>query len=128
MEYSLLKAIHVSCVGITYVLFFGRGVLMLTESLLVRTRFLRIAPHVNDTVLLASAISMLVLTRRNPFLEGWLTAKIVALLVYIGLGMVALSGRGSKRRRLSVWILAQLVFAYIVLVALTRSPAPIPFG
>ncbi len=128
MEYSLLKAIHVSCVGITYVLFFGRGVLMLTESLLVRTRFLRIAPHVNDTVLLASAISMLVLTRRNPFLEGWLTAKIVALLVYIGLGMVALSGRGSKRRRLSVWILAQLVFAYIVLVALTRSPAPISFG
>jgi len=124
MDYTALKIIHVSCVAVSFALFFGRGVLMLADSPLRNTRLLRIAPHVNDTLLLGSAIWMAVITRQYPFAENWLTAKLVALLVYIGLGMIALSRGRTKRTRAIAWTAALLVFAYIVGVALSRNPLP----
>ena len=124
MDYLLLKTIHVTCVAVTFVLFFGRGVLMLADSPLLKARFLRVAPHVNDTLLLGSALWMAVISRHNPLAESWLAAKLVALMVYIGAGMIALSHGRTRRSRVAAWIFALLVFAYIVSVALTRSPLP----
>jgi uncharacterized membrane protein SirB2 len=124
MDYLLLKIIHVSCVAATLALFLGRGVLMLRDSPLLGVRLLRIAPHVIDTLLLASAIWMAIISRQYPFAESWLTAKLVALIAYIGAGMIALSYGGTRRTRATAWIVALLVFAYIVSVALTRSPLP----
>ena len=123
MDYLLLKTIHIACVVVTFVLFFGRGVLMLAGSPLLKAPFLRIAPHVNDTLLLGSALWMTA-SRHDPFAETWLTAKLVALIVYIGAGMIALSYGRTKRSRFTAWVFALLVFAYIVSVALTRSPVP----
>lgn len=124
LDYLLPKAIHISCVAITLTLFLGRGVLMLMDSPLLKARFLRIAPHVNDTLLLGSAIWLAVISRQYPFPEGWLTAKLGAMLLYICAGTIALSHGRTKRVRLAAWIFALLVFAYIVSVALTRSPLP----
>ena len=125
MDYALLKAVHVTCVGVTFALFVGRGVLMFTDSPLLGARLLRIAPHVIDTLLLASAIWMAVASRQYPFVANWLTAKLIGLIVYIGLGMVALSRKRSKRTCAAAWLAALLVFGYIVGVALTRTPWPL---
>lgn len=124
MDYALFKAVHVTCVGLTFALFFGRGLLMLADSPLLRSRLLRIAPHVIDTLLLASAIGMAVASRQFPFVEGWLTAKLIALFAYIGLGSIAISRGRTRRARAIAWLLALAVFVYIVGVALTRSPLP----
>ncbi len=77
-----------------------------------------------DTLLLASAIWMAVASRQYPFVEGWLTAKVIALLAYIGLGTIALSRGRTKRARAIAWLLALAVFGYIVGVALARDPLP----
>lgn len=121
-DYLVLKAVHVACAAASYGLFFVRGIWMIRDSPLRRLRWARIVPHVNDTVLLASAIAMVVLSGQHPFQQGWLTAKIVALVVYIALGMVALRYGRSRRSRIAAWLAAQLVFCYIVAVALTRHP------
>lgn len=122
MEYNAFKQLHVVCVALSYAGFFARGIWMMRDSPWLARRWARILPHVNDTVLLASAIALAVLSRQYPFVHGWLTAKVLALLLYIILGMVAL-GRGRTRRvRIAAWIAGQAVFAYIVLVALTREP------
>lgn len=81
-------------------------------------------PHVVDTLLIVSAIALAVSIRQYPFVDAWLSAKVIALLLYIGLGFVALKYGRSKTVRLSAWIIAQLVFAYIVLVAITHNPWP----
>ena len=81
-------------------------------------------PHVIDTVLLASAIALVVMSRQYPLVNGWLTAKIVGLIFYIGLGMVALRHRKTRHTRIAAWVAAQAVFVYIVAVALTRNPLP----
>src|SRR4051794_21093648 len=125
MEYQLLKAVHVISVASSYALFVTRGVWMLGESAFLRQRWVKIAPHIIDTVLLASAIGLAVLSRQYPFVNGWLTAKVIGLVVYIGLGMVALKHGKTRGVRMGAWIAAQAVFFYIVAVAITRQPLPV---
>lgn len=122
MEYNALKQLHVICGALSYVGFFVRGIWMIRDSPLLARRWVRILPHVNDTVLLASAIAIAALSRQYPFVHGWLTAKLIALAIYIALGMVALRPGRSRPVRIAAWIAAQAVFGYIVLVALTRQP------
>jgi len=122
--YATLKAIHVTCVIASGAGFISRGFLMLIGSPWLSTRFARIAPHGVDTLLLASAIAMAVLARLSPAQQPWLMAKIVALIVYIVLGAIALSYGRTRPQRARAFAAALLVFAYIVAVAITRSPAP----
>jgi len=63
---------------------------MLRESSMLRLRWVRTVPHIVDTLLLASALTMAVWIGQYPFVQGWLTAKFVALVLYVGLGTVAL--------------------------------------
>lgn len=123
MSYTLLKLIHVSSVILSYLLFLTRGVWMIRASAQLRQRWVKIMPHVIDTVLLVSAIMLAILIQQNPLVNSWLTAKIVGLLVYIGLGMVALRFGKTRVVKISAWIMAQITFIYIVLVALTKNPA-----
>ncbi len=124
IDYALLKLVHVSCVAASYTFFFVRGIWMMRESPLLRARWVRVLPHVVDSLLLASAITMAAMLRQYPFVAGWLTAKVLALFCYIALGVVAL-GRGSTRTvRIAAWIAAQVVFFYIVAVAISRDPLP----
>jgi uncharacterized membrane protein SirB2 len=124
MDYLALKITHVSCAGISYALFVVRGIWMMRGAQVLHRRWVRIVPHVVDTVLLASAVALVVMSRQYPLVNGWLTAKLAALLVYIGLGMVALRHGRTRRVRVTAWLAAQGVFFYIVAVALTRNAWP----
>ncbi len=59
-----------------------------------------------------------------PFVHGWLTAKVLALLAYIVLGAIGLRYGRTRRIRVVAWVAALLTFGYIVAVALTRQPLP----
>lgn len=120
--YSVLKHVHVSTAVISFFLFFLRGCWMLADSPRLRRRWVRIVPHLNDTLLLASAVTMTVLIHQYPFMDAWLTAKMLALLAYIGLGTVALKRGRTKTIRIAAWIAALAVFGYIVSVALNHDP------
>jgi uncharacterized membrane protein SirB2 len=121
MTYLAVKHLHMACAALTGALFLLRGAWMLADSPQLQRRWVRIVPHVIDTVLLASALVMVVWSRQYPFAQNWLTAKLLALIVYIGLGTVALKRGNTKRVRATAFIGALLVFAYIVKVAVTRQ-------
>jgi len=97
---------------------------MLRDSPLLRVRWVRVLPHVVDTGLLASAVAMAIMIRQYPLVAGWLTAKVLALFCYIGLGMIALRFGRTRGERLLAWLAAQAVFFYIIAVAVTRQPLP----
>lgn len=119
---SVLKLVHVAAVAASFTLFFLRGIWLLRGSDIMRRRWVKIAPHSIDTVLLASAVALAWQLGYTPFNSPWLAAKIVALLVYIGLGMLAFRFARSRRQRLAAWLAALLTFAYIVLAAVTHDP------
>lgn len=122
-SYIFLKLIHVSSVILSYSLFMTRGIWMMRGSAQLQRRWVKIMPHIVDTVLLASAIALAILIKQYPLADAWLTAKVIGLLVYIGLGMVALRFGKTRITKISAWVMAQIVFFYIVMVALTKSPA-----
>ncbi|MCE7915110.1 MAG: regulator SirB [Nitrosomonas sp. PRO4] len=122
MSYALLKMIHVGSVIVSYMLFFLRGIWYMQKSENLHQRWVKILPHVVDTILLVSAITLAFIIQQDPLTHSWLTAKITGLLIYIGLGMIALRFGKTRRIKIIAWFAAQCVFIYIVLVALTKNP------
>ncbi len=119
-----LKYVHVTCVIISGVGFFIRGIWMMRESPWLREKWVRIVPHVVDTTLLGSAILLAMQIRQYPFVQDWLTAKVLALVAYIVVGAVGLKYGATKKIRITAWLGAIAIFAYIVLVALTHQVLP----
>lgn len=122
---TLVKGLHIACATLSITLFFIRGLWMMADADWRRYRTLQVAPHLVDTLLLASGIVLVWRTGQYPLEQPWLTAKIGALLAYIGLGLVALRFGRSKGIRVAAWLAALLVFGYMVAVALTRNPIPV---
>lgn len=125
MSFMLLKTLHVGCVTVSFALFFLRGLWTLNDSAIMRQRWVSIAPHLVDTLLLGSAVALAVMIQQYRFTDAWLTAKVLALLLYIVLGSFALKHARGKARKLAFWLAAQVVFGYIVLVAINHNPLPI---
>ena len=123
MIYLLLRDLHITCVILSGVGFFLRGMLRLFDSPLVELRWVKVVPHVVDTVLLFSAVSLAVLSQQYPIEQAWLSAKLIGLLSYIGCGMMAFRFSRDRRRMVLFFMLALCSYAYIVSVAMTRHPA-----
>lgn len=128
MSYLALKNLHVATVVVSYCLFVVRGAWMLADSPMLAKRWVRIVPHVNDTVLLVAGIWLTTIIQQYPGTSAWLTAKVAGLIVYIVVGTVALRRGPTKPIRAAAWVAAQLVFFYIVAVALTHDANPIRGG
>ncbi|HET7833100.1 MAG TPA: SirB2 family protein [Gallionella sp.] len=124
MSYAAIKTLHISCVALSYSLFFLRGIWSLNNSSMLHSHYANVLPHVVDTVLLTSAITLAVMLGVSPLNSVWLLTKISALLLYIVLGSVAIRRGKTRRTKLTAWIAAQLVFCFIVATAITHSPTP----
>ena len=121
MNYLALKHLHITFASLSGSFFLLRGVWMLLDSPMLKRRWVKVVPHVVDTVLLTSALGLVLWSGQYPFVQTWLTAKVLALVVYIGLGSIALKRGKSKGVRGFALLAALATFAYIVAVALTRS-------
>jgi uncharacterized membrane protein SirB2 len=120
--YVALKHLHMASAAVSLALFLVRGAWMLTGSRLLYTRFSRIVPHVVDTLLLATAIGLMIVLRQYPFAQDWLTAKLVGLVVYIFLGTIALKRGKTPAIRSAALVAALMVFGWIVMTARAHAP------
>ncbi len=121
MDYLAVRHLHITCAILSIGLFTVRGSLEMAGVRWRDFRFLRIAPHLVDTVLLSAAIWLAVTSQQYPFVQGWLTAKVLGLLAYICLGWVALKPRFSSGTRWAAFLGALMTVSYIIGVAMTRS-------
>jgi uncharacterized membrane protein SirB2 len=112
---------HIIAVCLSGSFFLLRGIWMLQESGLLQKKFVRVAPHIIDTVLLLAAIVLVVLTEQYPITHPWITVKLLALVAYIGLGVFALRRGKTKTARVIYLIAAIATFGFMVSVALSRN-------
>lgn len=122
--YIALKFTHIACVVLSIAGFIVRGVWMLRDSPWQRNKWVKVVPHVNDTLLLVAGIVLAIRIQQYPFVHGWLTAKILALIAYIVVGAIGLKYGKTRNIRIAAWLSAIILFLYIVLVALTRQVLP----
>jgi uncharacterized membrane protein SirB2 len=121
LDYTTVKHLHTTAATLSIAFFLTRGAWMLWAPSMLQVRWVRIAPHAIDTILLVAGLWLAAqLPAGGP--HAWLAAKVIALLVYIGLGIVALKPSRPKPVRVAALIAAVATFGYIVSVALTKSP------
>jgi uncharacterized membrane protein SirB2 len=124
--YLLVRRIHIACVIVTAGGFLLRGAWMLSRSPLLDHRLSRTLPHVNDSILLCAAVALAWMAHLNPLDHAWLMAKLIGLSGYILLGSIALRRGRTKGVRAVAFGAALMALGYIVAVALTRNPLPVP--
>jgi uncharacterized membrane protein SirB2 len=122
MTYSDLRVLHILFASISLIGFIVRGLWMLVDSPRLSQKWVRRAPHINDTLLLGAAIRLAVISGQFPWTHDWLAAKIAGLLVYIGLGVIALRPGRPRPVRLAAWLAALICFAWIVSIARLKDP------
>lgn len=122
MDYVTVKLVHQGAVALSVTGFALRGAASLLGARWVRGRAARTLPHLVDSVLLLSALTLAWMLRLTPDRAPWLMAKIVGLLFYIGLGGVALRPGRPLAVRAAAWVAALAVVGWMVSVAVTKHP------
>jgi uncharacterized membrane protein SirB2 len=121
-HYVMFKHLHMTFAVISIFLFVFRFCLLEFKVGWVTARWLKIVPHVNDTLLLVFAIVLSMTIQQYPFSNGWLTEKLILLVVYILFGFYALKlGKTATVKRIA-FVLAVATFALILYVARTKTP------
>lgn len=121
MSYLALKYVHMSFALLSGVLFTVRGLWMMQRSPFADRRSVRLTSHTVDTTLLASALGLMAWSHQFPFVQDWLTAKLLALVAYIAIGSIALKRGKTRSTRTVAYLGALLLFAYILKLALTKQ-------
>ena len=101
--------------------FATRGVLMAFDAGVMKQKWIRIVPHINDTILLAAAIWLMFFLHRYPFTDAWVTAKLIGLVAYVLFGTWALRKGRTVGKRVFFFVLALTSAGYILAVAITKS-------
>jgi uncharacterized membrane protein SirB2 len=120
--FNVLKTLHIATVSLSLSFFLIRGLWMVRQSPHLQMKWVRIAPHIVDTLLLGSALGLSYLTHQYPFVQSWLTMKFLLLIAYILLGTIALKRGKTRKIKVICLILAILCASFIVAIALTKSP------
>lgn len=119
--YLALKHIHLTFVVLSLLAFFIRGIWLFMNSSMLGKKWVKILPHIISTILLVSGLVLAIHLSMSPGSQPWLMAKIIGLIAYIGLGVAAFKVPNPTARKL-LWVSALVVFAYIVSVAISKTP------
>lgn len=121
--YPQIRNVHISAVAASGALFFLRGYALTFFSASWPTALpARFLSYAVDTVLLTAALMLMTIVQQYPFAHGWLTMKVLLLVVYILLGSFALKRERTRRVRIASWLAALCVYGFIVSVARAHDP------
>ena len=120
--YAQIKWVHVAAVICSGLLFALRGGAVLAGARWAMAAPLRYLSYTIDTVLLTAALMLATVLHQYPFVQGWLTVKVLLLVVYIVLGSVALKRGKTPAVRLYCYLAAVAVYLFIASVARAHSP------
>jgi len=121
--YLTIKTIHMTFALMSFTGFLFRAYLMVIESRWLNNKFILVAPHVIDTVFLASGATMAFMVNFGFFSQFWLTTKVMLLMVYLLFAGIALNRGKTKTIRVASFFCAIATFAYIVGVAVLKTPS-----
>ena len=120
--YAEVKLAHVIFAAGSIALFMLRGTFTVLAARPLTQRVWKVLPHIVDTLLLAMGIWLVVMLRLDPFHVTWLGVKILCVIGYIILGVLAFHLQRPRWLRLGVFTAAILMFSFIVSIAVLQDP------
>ncbi|MFT4994389.1 MAG: putative membrane protein SirB2 [Paraglaciecola sp.] len=119
--YTAIKHIHLSIIVISVLLFILRFIWTVSQSQMIQKKWVKVVPHVVDTVLLLSALILCVLIGQYPIVDAWLTEKVLGLVMYILMGTIALKIGQTGFMRAVGFVGALSWLAFIAVIAVTKQ-------
>ena len=120
--YMMAIHLHLTAVGLSILLFVFRFIWSQFDATILAKKWVKIVPHIIDTILLASAIWLCVILSQYPIVNAWLTFKLAGVIAYIVLGLFALKKAKTTVGRWAFFIAALVVLMTTALVAVTKQP------
>lgn len=120
--YGFIKSAHIYCVVLSIGLFIVRGLWIIVLRKDWSGALWLNLPRLVDSLLLLSAITLMILSGLYPGVYGWITVKLLFVLIYIFLGMVALHWAKRRSYQLMAFVFALLSVFYVVGIALSKNP------
>lgn len=122
--YPQIKTVHVATVILSGSLFLLRGLAVQagTGSEWAMAAPVRYLSYGIDTVLLTAALMLLTILPAAVYSNGWLVVKLLLLVAYIALGIVALKRGRTRRTRLACFVGALTLYGSMLLIARTHDP------
>ncbi|MGL4771125.1 MAG: SirB2 family protein [Plesiomonas shigelloides] len=123
--YMFLKHLHLTTIAISVTLLVLRFIGSMLRASVMQKRWVKIVPHINDTILLLTGVGLIAVTGFYPFTphSAWLTEKLLGVVIYILLGFVALrEGKNKAIRTFAllgalgwIWLIAQMAMTKVPL-------------
>ena len=120
-HYAEIRLVHIACVALSGTLFTSRALLRINGSRLANHRALRVTSYIIDTTLLVAAVLLTLIIHQYPFVNGWLTAKVTLLALYVALGIVTLHRARTTVGRSVALASALVVYGAIIAIAVTHQ-------
>lgn len=120
--YPEIREVHIAAVLASGSVFLLRGLAVFAGAPRALTALLRYLGYTADTVLLTAALMLMTIIQQYPFTHHWLTVKVMLLVVYVALGVLAFSVARRPSRRLAFWLAGLAVFGFIYSVARAHHP------
>ena len=120
--YSVIRWVHIAAVILSGSLFMIRGGAALAGQHWPYHAASRWTSWVIDTTLLTAAAMLFSMLPGAMFANGWLTVKLVLVVVYIVLGTLAMRRTARTRTRALFYVAALCVFATIITIARAHHP------
>ena len=123
IEYYLqIRAAHLLAVVVSGMLFAARGLGVLAGARWPMYAIVRYSSYTVDTVLLTAALMLVSILPAAMFANHWLSVKLVLVVAYVVLGMLALKRARTPRARFICYLAALVVFAIVIGIARRHSP------
>lgn len=119
--YPYVKHTHMLFVATSVLFFMVRFVLHMRSSALMQKKFFKIAPHVIDTLMLLTGLSLCFLIKQYPFVDPWLTEKITGVAAYIVLGIMAMRPKQNTFFKMFAFFGALGWIVYVGKIAIFKS-------
>ena len=120
--YMMIKHLHMTAVALSVFLFIIRFYWSLADSSMMQKKWVKITPHIVDTLLLATAIALCVLITQYPFVNDWLTQKVIGVVLYILAGLWVLKWAKSNLEKWLGFVGAIAIIGLVAKMAVSKQP------
>jgi len=120
--YMMAKHLHLTAVGLSILFFIFRFIWIQLDANALSKKWVKILPHIIDTVLLGSAVWLCIILSQYPFVNAWLTFKVIGVILYIVFGLFALKKAKTTLSKWAFFIAAIGVLMATAMVAVTKQP------
>ena len=126
--YPQIKMIHVFLALSSGAIFALRGAGVLANMRWPHWLVVRWTSYAVDTSLLTAALMLLTILPGAMFSNGWLTVKVVLLVVYVVLGAFAIKRARTRATKALFYVAALATFGMVYSIARAHHPLGFLYG